>query len=345
MTININSYMQKFRKLLVYSLFISILFLILITVFTVGPETIPALLEMEPAFLIAAMALHICSFFLWGYRMKIMAGALGYNISLKESVEAVLSNLFAAAVTPSMIGGEPVRIHQLARNNDISVGYASAVVIGERVLDALFLLILTPFALWVLKSSLTSWKMDVVMIGAEVFVIFLVIFAFAGLLNPRFIDRLSSLITAALHRLGKFDRTEHIIVSMDRELWDFHNSLWTFIKKGRRGLLLGGICTIAYWVVEFLILPLILIGLNQPPSLLVAFAVQVFLTFIMVLPITPGASGIAELGGAALFGIFVPFSILGIVVVIWRAIIYYLNLIIGGFASMKAINDLNLSQE
>lgn len=79
--------------------------------------------------------------------------------------------------------------------------------------------------------------------------------------------------------------------------------------------------------------------------MLVAFAVQVFLTFIMLMPVTPGASGIAELGGAALFGIFVPFSILGIVVIIWRAIIYYLNLIIGGLASMKVINDLNFSQD
>ena len=71
-------------------------------------------------------------------------------------------------------------------------------------------------------------------------------------------------------------------------------------------------------------------------------AVQVFLTFIMVVPVTPGASGIAELGGAALFGILVPVSILGVVVAAWRLITYYLNLVIGGVVSVKILKDVDI---
>jgi hypothetical protein len=60
------------------------------------------------------------------------------------------------------------------------------VVIGERVLDALLLLIATPFALWVLSGSLISREMNLAIIVAELFVLLIVFVAIAGLLNPTF---------------------------------------------------------------------------------------------------------------------------------------------------------------
>ncbi len=334
--------MERLKKLFIISLIISIIVLVLVTVFTIGPDTLPILQRMEPVYLLAAVALHIVSYIIWGLRMKVMTEALGYRIGVKDATEIVIANLFAASVTPSMAGGEPVRIHMLNRNANVRVGDASAVVIGERVLDALLLLIATPFALWVLSGSLISWEMDLAIIVAELFVLLMVFAAIGGLLSPTFIDWLSSLITRGLHRVGRFDRTEHLIQFIDKELLNFHNSLWALMRTGKQGLFFGCICTVIYWIVEFMVLPLILLGLNQPPSIMVAMAVQVFLTFIMVVPVTPGASGIAELGGAALFGILVPVSILGVVVAAWRLITYYLNLVIGGVVSVKILKDVDI---
>lgn len=334
--------MERLKKLFIISLIISIIVLVLVTVFTIGPDTLPILQRMEPVYLLAAVALHIVSYIIWGLRMKVMTEALGYRIGIKDATEIVIANLFAASVTPSMAGGEPVRIHMLNRNANVRVGDASAVVIGERVLDALLLLIATPFALWVLSGSLISWEMDLAIIVAELFVLLMVFAAIGGLLSPTFIDWLSSLITRGLHRVGRFDRTEHLIQFIDKELLNFHNSLWALMRTGKQGLFFGCICTMIYWIVEFMVLPLILLGLNQPPSIMVAMAVQVFLTFIMVVPVTPGASGIAELGGAALFGILVPVSILGVVVAAWRLITYYLNLVIGGVVSVKILKDVDI---
>lgn len=334
--------MERLKKLFIISLIISIIVLVLVTVFTIGPDTLPILQRMEPVYLLAAVALHVVSYIIWGLRMKVMTEALGYRIGVKDATEIVIANLFAASVTPSMAGGEPVRIHMLNRNANVPVGDASAVVIGERVLDALLLLIATPFALWVLSGSLISWEMDLAIIGAELFVLIMVFAAIGGLLNPTFIDWLSSLITRCLHKVGRFDRTEHLIEFIDKELLNFHNSLWALMKTGKQGLFFGCICTMIYWIVEFMVLPLILLGLNQPPSIMVAMAVQVFLTFIMVVPVTPGASGIAELGGAALFGILVPVSILGVVVAAWRLITYYLNLVIGAVVSVKILKDVDI---
>ncbi|MDF1532060.1 MAG: flippase-like domain-containing protein [ANME-2 cluster archaeon] len=337
--------MQRLKKFLVISLMLSIMFLVLLTAFTVGPETLPALREMKPLYLFAAMALHIGSYVIWGMRLKVMAWGLGHHISIRDATEAVVSNLFAASITPSMAGGEPVRIHLLNRSGNIPIGDASAVVIAERVLDALLLLVATPCALWVLRASLVNWELDAAIAVAEIFVLFMVVLTIAGLLNPKFITWILALVTRGLHRIVRFDRTEHIIEFIDRELWNFHNGLWKFVRTGQRGLVLGGLLTVVFWFVEFLIVPLILLGLNQPPHLLTAFAVQVFLTLVMVVPITPGASGIAEMGGAALFGILVPVSILGIVVTIWRLITYYLNIVLGGLVSVKILKNGDLLRD
>jgi len=259
--------MERLKKLFVISLIISIIVLVLVTVFTIGPDTLPILQRMEPVYLFAAAALHIVSYLIWGLRMKVMTEALGYRIGIKDATEIVIANVFAASVTPSMAGGEPVRIHMLNRNANVAVGDASAVVIGERVLDALLLLIATPFALLVLSGSLISWEMDLAIIGAELFVLIMVFMAIGGLLNPAFIEWLSSLITRGLHRVGRFDRTEHMIQFIDKELLNFHNSLWAFMKTGKQGLFFGCIYTMIYWIMEFMVLPLILLGLNQPPGI------------------------------------------------------------------------------
>ena len=54
-----------------------------------------------------------------------------------------MSNEFAASITPGHAGGEITRV-QLLRSCNLSVGDASAVVLGERMLDALFLGIAAP---------------------------------------------------------------------------------------------------------------------------------------------------------------------------------------------------------
>jgi uncharacterized protein (TIRG00374 family) len=86
-------------------------------------------------------------------------------------------------------------------------------------------------------------------------------------------------------------------------------------------------------------LPVILMGLNHTSISPVVYAVQVLLMVIIVVPSTPGSSGVAEAGAATLFSIFVPTYLVGIVVISWRAFTYYMNLLLGGFVSFKILKD------
>ncbi|WP_231593698.1 lysylphosphatidylglycerol synthase transmembrane domain-containing protein [Methanosarcina siciliae] len=74
---------------------------------------------------------------------------------------------------------------------------------------------------------------------------------------------------------------------------------------------------------------------------LLAFAAQVLLAIVMVILATTGASGVAELGAASIFSAFINASIIGVTIIAWRSLTYYMNLLLGGVMSLKMIKDTN----
>jgi uncharacterized protein (TIRG00374 family) len=79
---------------------------------------------------------------------------------------------------------------------------------------------------------------------------------------------------------------------------------------------------------------LILIGLGQPPLFLESFVIQLILAILMMMPLTPGSSGIAEVGATSMYALFIPASVVGIFVVIWRIVLYYFNIALGILSSI-----------
>ena len=79
-----------------------------------------------------------------------MTSALGHKVGLIRSFEIVVSGTFVAALTPSSIGGEPLRIHLLSQDK-MPIGKATAVILGERILDAMLMLLAAPFSLYLFQ--------------------------------------------------------------------------------------------------------------------------------------------------------------------------------------------------
>jgi uncharacterized protein (TIRG00374 family) len=296
--------------------------------------------------MLAALVIHILSFVVWGQRIKVMTSALGYEISLLRAYEIVVSGTFVAALTPSSIGGEPLRI-ALLRQDNMPVGKASAVILGERILDAILMLLAAPFSLYLFHGLLSSDpRLNLVIILGGLFsVVSLVLVLYAlmrpGIVKPAVNNLVEWLIRrtsdkkigAKLHRLSE---------SIDREIDEFHESIYLFATEARAGLFYGIIYTVIYWIVEFASLPAILMGLNQPPSILISFAAQSLLLIIIVAPLTPGSSGVAEIASASLFSVFMPASIIGIAVIGWRACTFYTNILVGGFVSLKLLKETEI---
>jgi uncharacterized protein (TIRG00374 family) len=60
---------------------------------------------------------------------------------------------------------------------------------------------------------------------------------------------------------------------------------------------------------------------------------------IAAVPLIPGAAGIAELGAATLYSRIVPTYLLGLFVVLWRLILYFLNIPLGLLAAALAARE------
>lgn len=336
--------MNKFTKWLLASLLISAFSFVLVTGFTFNVETVEALRKIKPEYIFAAALLHIFSYFVWGFRTRVLCKALGYDIKISKVIEIVISSAFAAGITPSSAGGEPLRVHMLHQNK-IPLGKATAIVFGERLLDAGLIFASLPFAFHLLGGMLLNYEFDVAFMFANLLVFAILVFFVYGVWKPHKVKKaMHRIVTGLSPHFGKRTDTavSHFLEQLDLEIDHFHESMFFLLFEGRKGLFRGIAYTFLFWVVEYSLLVFILMGLNQTPSIPIVFAAQVLLSVIMIIPATPGASGVAELGAASLFSVFVNSSILGITVVAWRALTYYLNLLIGGFVSLKLLRDLDV---
>ena len=323
------------RKWLFISVGFSLLVLVVILFFTINENTLTYLQEINPWFLLLAFLTHVLTMCFWAWRIQKMTGSLGYCIGFFYSLNLVFANLLAAAVTPAQAGGEPVRIHELYKA-DVPLGDATAIVIMERVLDGVVLAALAAFAMVVLTDQ---WKSlgavsEIMVYVIWIFVAGCIFLFYLAVRRPDTVKRIFNRCTLVLTKTWENKRVEKFIARADKEIDNFQTATIRFVHTAKGGLLWGLFFTLLYWVSEIVTASLILVGLGQPPLILESFVIQLILAILMMMPLTPGSSGIAEVGATSMYALFIPASIVGIFVVIWRVVLYYFNIALGILSSL-----------
>lgn len=333
-------------KWLYISIGFSLLVLVIILLLTVNENTVQYLKEINPFFLLLAFLIHVLSMCFWALRIQKMTGSLGYRIGFFYSLNLVFANLLLAAITPSQAGGEPVRIHELYRA-DVPLGDATAIVIMERVLDGIVLAFLAAFAMIVLADLWKSLGVisQVMVLITWIFVIGCLLLFYLAIKRPDNVKNVVNHIAGFFTRGWEITRVEELIMRADKEIDNFNEAVIKFVKSAKGGLLWGMLFTLLYWISEILIASLILLGLGQQPLILESFVIQLVLAILMMLPLTPGSSGIAEVGATSLYALFIPASIVGIFVVIWRMVLFYFNIALGILSSIIIVRREAKSKE
>jgi len=324
---------KNVRIPIILSLLFSISIILIILYFTIDKETITYLTDtpINYSFFLAAAAINIIYWGLWGARLKILSTSIepSFNIGLWKSTKIVIANLFLANITPSMAGGEPVRIYLLNKEG-LHAGGATAAVLGERLLDALFLLFCVPFAFFIFGQYISNGIFNTLLYVAVVFFIIVVIlFAFA-LKKPEKTKKFVLWVANKLKRFSKKEEKFEVYVQkISTEIDHFHESMMFFVTKGKKTFLFAGILTALFWMTGWIIPLLILMGLGITPFVIESCAAQILLVIIAMMPTTPGSTGVSEGGTAALYGIFMPGSLIGVFVLLYRFITYHMGLILG----------------
>jgi uncharacterized protein (TIRG00374 family) len=201
----------------------------------------------------------------------------------------------------------------------------------ERVLDGIALAALAAFAMIVLTKE---WKSlgavsEIMVYITWIFVVGCLFLFYLAIRRPDLVKKVVNLLTYRFTKKWDRNRVEELIVRADKEIDNFQVAVIKFVKSAKGGLAWGFLFTLLYWVSEIVTASLILLGLGQPPLFLESFVIQLILCILMMLPLTPGSSGIAEVGATTMYALFIPASIVGIFVVIWRVVLYYFNIALG----------------
>ena len=344
--------MVNYKRLFIISLIISLVSALAIIVLTTDADTIESLKTIRPEYIALAILFQIISYVLTAKKTKFLLRSLGYRIRTRYALENILTGILLASLTPASIGGEPVRILLLRKNAKVPVGKATAVIFMERFLDVFFIFICLIPSMFILKLFFNReegagiWGVDTLLyVGAACLIILLGVLIYA-IINPEFVKKLVRTVLVFLEKRApeKYKpRIQKLMISSENEIDMFRSSFKRFISVGRFNLIVAVFYTICYWAIRFSILWLILLGLNIHPSLSVLFATQVVLAIIMIIPATPGASGISEIAALTLYSLFVPTSLVGVVVIAWRAITYYLNILAGALASLQMIRKYGIN--
>ena len=322
-------------KWLYISVGFSLAVLIVILYLTINANTITYIKKINPLFLLLAFLTHILTMCFWAMRVKKMSGSLGYPIGFWYSLNLVFANLLAAAITPAQAGGEPVRIHELYKA-DVPLGDATAIVIMERVLDGIALAGLGAFAMIVLTDQ---WKSlgaisEIMVYVTWIFVAGCLFLFYLAIRRPDVVKRVVNRCTLLFTKTWEKKRVEELLTRADKEIDNFHDAVIKFVRSAKGGLGWGMVFTLLYWVSEIITASLILVGLGQPPLILESFVIQLILAILMMIPLTPGSSGIAEIGATSMYALFIPAPVVGIFVVIWRIVLYYFNIALGILSSI-----------
>lgn len=323
------------------SLLISGAVLAVVLALTVDEATYAALAGLDRRWLAIAVLSHGAALLCWAGRVRVLSSGLGYRVPYRACVSIVLANVLAAAITPSSAGGEPVRVHELYRAG-VRAGDATAVVVAERLLDVLLLLAGVVIAVVLLGRQLAALGVSG---GPLVPAISLFALVFAGLVLlalrwPQGLKRALLGITAVLGRRlpsGIAARIGRVSNRLDHEVDHFHAAFGRFATGGLGHL--GGalLLSAGYWVLDFLVASFVLLALGLPPSWVLSLLCQMLVNVIALLPFTPGGAGLAEASAASLYGLFVPTSAVGVLVVLWRLIVYHLNILLGLGAGLAIV--------
>jgi glycosyltransferase 2 family protein len=320
------------------SILFSLSVIIIVFATTFNEETIGYILQFNVFFLFLAIAFRLLALVIWGFRIQLMSGSLGYRVPLPHCVNMVLAGLLAGTITPGQAGGEPVRVHELYRSG-VKVGDAAAVVIMERVLDGVILTVIGVILMTLLTGFFWSTFSPALIVLVIIAWIFMTSFLIIPILAIRYPERTKEVLMKLVHWLvPKFSwwsaSPETLVNLADREIDNLFGSMVRFTGTARAGLLGGGITTALFWVTEFFVASVIMMGLGLGPAIVESFFFQILIAIINMIPLTPGSSGVIELSTSSLYGLLIPTGMIGIFVLLWRFVTFYLNIVLGAIAGL-----------
>lgn len=323
----------RFKRFLIIAIAASVVSLIAVFFYsflTNREELINSLTQLNPWIFVIAIGLHVAALVSWSLRLVWLTDGAGYPVSFTTAFEAVFSGVFAAALTPARLGGEPVRF-ALLTSNEVPPREASLIVLLERGFDTLLFIVLGALATILLVPRLPqSAILGIVAPLGLLFLVLLIVIPLLILFKPEAVHPIMSLA----NRFVGEDRIERAKEWTVLEMARLRRALATVLSEHPSRVPLAALATAVTWGLEFSVIAYLLDALGHEIPFLVVALGAVLVVLLTTLPLLPGGAGVAEIGALGVFGAFT--DGLGFTfVAAWRASTYYVDCTAGGFFALR----------
>jgi hypothetical protein len=300
-----------------------------------GNAAIEEFQQLDPNAVLLAIALHVAAHAVWAARQWCLARGVQWHLGYFESMKIITAGVFAAAVTPARVGGDGLRLAMLRRHSP-GHGESAQVVLSDRALDLLYFIgmgLVAAVSVPVLFGEGAAWVQPLAFAGIVMFALALVLIIL--LVASRRLLRVALRPAVWVVRRVARHRADSIVARADALLDETRRGLVALLSEHPWWLLAGAGLTALTWTLEFSILWVLLHGFGHEAAFVPVVLAALLLSIITSLPITPGGSGIAEIGALALYSAIVP-GVTPAFVLVWRAVTYYYDLAVGGIVTLRS---------
>lgn len=272
-------------------------------------------------------------------RFCLTARAMGYRIRFVRGLVLTWLHYFGCALTPMQVGGGPFQVYVLYKSG-VPVGSGIAITL-IRTLFSTFLLSIAAPAAFVLVPWLRTG--GALVKGVFYYVGFLsvvmwTIFVFS-IVKARLIKKFCGTVLLWMKRIKPFRRinVHRIYHTICTEVDSYSENVKCMLGPGLPYFIGAFLLSIGHLFALFSVLPVLMHSLSLPFNYLHTVLAQAMFMFILYFIPTPGASGVAEGGGAAIYGLLMPANIAGIMAVVCRFFTEYLAIFMGCVVAIRMI--------
>ena len=293
----------------------------------------------DPGLLFCAAGLFILGWILDAFKFMTLSRAAGEKLSFRSTLAVVWINYFGCAITPMQSGGGPFQIYLLYKDG-VSIGKSVAITL-VRTLQILFLLALVvPFSLLadpeiIKKYVYMRWYVCYVVI----FIILCAFLLIVSVIRPQWMKHWVNAVLVWIKRMGilKSRYLLNAVRWVSREIDAYNTNIKLFSSTGKWWLLLSAVLAIIHLIVYMSIMPCLIKAAGFNVNYIQCLLAESLLLFMLYFVPTPGASGAAEGGAVAVFGLFVPWSVAGVMAVTWRLLSEYTGIALGTFIVVRML--------
>lgn len=289
--------------------------------------------------LLYVLGLVLCAWSCDAFRFCMTAKAMGYKVGFGRGLVLTWLHYFGCALTPMQVGGGPFQVYALYKTG-VPVGSGIAITLVRTLFSTFLLSILAPLAFITIPSLAEG---GVLVKGVFLYVGFLSLVMWTvfilSIVKADWIKRFSAVVFLWLKRLKWFRdlRVLHFYRMTCSEIDSYSENVKRMVGPGRMYFFAAFVLSVCHLLFLFSVLPMLMHSVGLSVNYVHALLAQAMFMFILYFIPTPGASGVAEGGGAAIFSLLMPLNMTGVMAVLWRFFTEYLAIFMGFIVAIRMI--------